>query len=505
MHSHILLAGLPTADPPKAGNTQLVLATLLSIAVVVVLITVLKMHPFLALVLGSAVLGLAASLGASAAIDSFTKGVGSTMSAVGLLIALGAMIGGLLADSGGGDEIVDTIVSRVSGNALPWAMVGAAALIGLPLFFEVGVVLLIPVVLLVASRVDLPLMKIGIPALAGLSVLHGLVPPHPGPLVAIAALKADLGLTLLYGIIIAIPTVIIAGPLLANVVARYVHATPPPELLPTRQLERVAVVGAGAGSLSGSSDLGDPDADVAERTRRGSVADSPEGDTSFGRRRPAFGPVIATVLLPIVLMLARAIAELTLDKSSSVRTTLDIVGNPNVALLAGVVVAMFTMGTAIGATRDQISASTAGALPAIAGILLIVDAGGGFKQVLVDSGVGMAVADWAKGSGLSPLILGWLVAVLIRLATGSATVATITAAGIVSGLAPSLSASHLALLVLAIGAGSLFFSHVNDAGFWLVKQYFGMSVGETIKSWSVMETVISVVGLIGVLLLSVVV
>jgi len=501
----ILLAGLPAAAAPKAGTAQLIVAALLGIAVVVVLITVLKMHPFLALIIGSAVLGLVAALGAAGTVTSFGNGVGATVTSVGLLIALGAMIGGLLADSGGGDEIVDTIVTRVSGNALPWAMVAAAALIGLPLFFEIGVVLLVPVILLVATRVDVPLMKIGIPALAGLSVLHGLVPPHPGPLVAIAALKADLGLTLLYGIIIAIPTVIIAGPLLATVVARYVHATPPRELLPTRSRELVAAgAGGGAGTLRVAGDLGEPDERVAETTRRDTTA-AGSGDTSFGNRRPSFGPVVATVLLPIVLMLARAVGELTLDKSSSVRSVLNVIGTPVVALLAGVLVAMFTMGMAIGASRDEITASTGGALPAIAGILLIVAAGGGFKQVLVDAGVGNVVADWAKGSSISPLILGWLVAVGIRLATGSATVATITAAGIVSGLASGMSPSHLALLVLAIGSGSLFFSHVNDAGFWLVKQYFGLTVGETIKSWSVMETVISVVGLIGVLVLSLVV
>src|ERR671933_1711256 len=247
-----ILPALPAADPPKAGTGQLLLAALVGIAVVVVLITVLKVHPFISLILGSALLGLTAALGADATIKSFSKGVGYPVSAVGLLIALGAMIGALLADSGGGDRIVDTIVNRLSGTALPWAMVGAAALIGLPLFFEVGVVLLIPVVLLVASRVDVPLMKVGIPALAGLSVLHGLVPPHPGPLVAIAALKAALGLTLLYGIIVAIPTVIIAGPVLATIVARFVHATPPVELLPTRRREAVAV-GAGGGSLGAGS------------------------------------------------------------------------------------------------------------------------------------------------------------------------------------------------------------------------------------------------------------
>src|SRR3954468_7871167 len=249
MVMHSLLA----ADAPPAGTAQLVLAAVLGIAAVVVLITVVKMHPFLSLILGSAVLGLVAALGAAKTVDSFGKGVGATVTSVGLLIALGAMIGGLLADSGGGDEIVDTIVSRVREHALPWAMVGAAALIGLPLFFEIGVVLLVPVVLLVAARSQVPLMKVGIPALAGLSVLHGLVPPHPGPLVAIAALKADLGLTLLYGIIIAIPTVIIAGPLLANVVSRTVHASPPAELLPTRR--RAAAALAGGGSVATGSSV----------------------------------------------------------------------------------------------------------------------------------------------------------------------------------------------------------------------------------------------------------
>jgi GntP family gluconate:H+ symporter len=215
--------------------------------------------------------------------------------------------------------------------------------------------------------------------------------------------------------------------------------------------------------------------------------------------------VLATVLLPIVLMLLRAIGELTLATGSQVRTALDVVGNPVVALLAGVLVAMFTLGFALGEPRASVSASVGAALPPIAGILLIVAAGGGFKQVLVDAGVGNLVADAAKGANLSPLILAWLVAVGIRVATGSATVATITAAGIVTPLAAGLNAPTVALVVLAVGSGSLFFSHVNDAGFWLVKEYFGLSVADTIKTWSLMETVISVVGLIGVLLLSLVV
>src|SRR3954453_9326949 len=229
-YGEMVMVSLVAADAPSAGNAQLLLAAVLGIAVVVLLITVVKMHPFLALILGSGVLGIAAALGAAGTIDSFTKGVGSTVGSVGLLIALGAIIGGLLADSGGGDRIVDTIVGRVSRTALPWAMVGVAALIGLPLFFEIGVVLLIPVVLLVARGSDIGLLRIGIPALAGLSVLHGLVPPHPGPLVAISSLNADLGLTLLFGLICAIPTVIVAGPVFGNWISKRV-AVPVPALL----------------------------------------------------------------------------------------------------------------------------------------------------------------------------------------------------------------------------------------------------------------------------------
>jgi GntP family gluconate:H+ symporter len=484
---------IAAADAPSASNGLLIVAAVLGIAVVVVLITWLKVHPFLALILGSAVLGLVAKLGAAGTIASFQAGVGSTVGSVGILIALGAMIGGLLADSGGADGIIEATVNRVSARALPWAFAGVAALVGIPLFFEVGVVLLVPIVLLVAARTEQPLLKIGIPALAGLSVLHGFVPPHPGPLVAIAALNADLGLTLALGLLLAIPAVIIAGPVYGTYISRSLHLPVRRTLFATATAAPAAVgtKGGGRAPLEGAP-VDDRDARAApERT----------GTT----HRPAVGAAIATILLPVVLMLARAIGEITMDDGTSVRSALDVIGNPVVALLAGTVVAMFTLGAGSGMARDRISGSLGGALGPIAGILLIVAAGGGFKQTLVDAGVGDVIADWAKDASISALVLGWLVAVGIRLATGSATVATITAAGIVAPLAADLDRSGVALLVLAIGAGSLFFSHVNDAGFWLVKEYFGMTVGETIKSWSVMETIISVVGLIGVLLLNLVV
>jgi GntP family gluconate:H+ symporter len=538
-----LPAALPVADEPPvyAGNAQLVAACVLGILAVVVLITWAKMHPFLALMLGSAVLGAVATMPPGETVKSFVAGFGSTAGAVGILIALGAMIGKLLEDSGGANRIVATLVGKVGPGGLPWMMAAIAAILGLPLFFEVGVVLLVPVVILVAQRTGLSLMKVGIPALAGLSVLHGLVPPHPGPLTAIGLLDADLGRTLIFGILIAIPTVIVAGPILARFVDQWVP----------KSADDLSLFGtpSGAGEAGGSSAnraasraVGTEDArgggvavdtrDAGDVAPSGAAAGTPgdgDGDTvadragtgartgdghfeSFdeplapGRKRVGFATAIIGITLPVVLMLLDAIAKLLVDdEESGVRTTLDFIGTPIVALLIAVLFCYVALGLGSGLNKSQVSDSVGSALPAIAGIILIVAAGGGFKQTLIDAGVGNVIKDWAEGVSISVLVLGWLVAVLIRLGTGSATVATITAAGIVAPLAPSLSANHLALLVLAIGCGSLFFSHVNDAGFWLVKEYFGLTVGETIKSWSVMETVISVFGFALVMLVSVLV
>jgi gluconate:H+ symporter, GntP family len=456
------LAADATETITSAGNAQLGIAVLAGIAVIVLLITKFKVHAFLALTIGSLALGAFAGAPLDKTIVSFTTGLGATVAGVGVLIALGAILGKLLADSGGADEIVDTILAKAGGRAMPWAMVLIASVIGLPLFFEVGIVLLIPVVLLVAKRGNYSLMRIGIPALAGLSVMHGLVPPHPGPLVAIDAIGANLGVTLALGVLVAIPTVIIAGPVFSRYAARWVDIPAPEKMIPTRP----------------SEDLD---------------------------RRPGFGATVATVLLPVVLMLVKALVEIVVDDpESGIQRVTDVIGSPLIAMLAAVIVGMFTLGRAAGFTKDRISSTVEKSLAPIAGILLIVGAGGGFKTTLIDVGVGQMILDISKDWAIPTLLLAWLIAVAIRLATGSATVATISAAGLVAPLAADMSTSHAALLVLAIGAGSLFFSHVNDAGFWLVKEYFGMTVGQTIKTWSVMETIISVVGIGFVLLLSLV-
>ena len=436
-----------------------VLAALAGIATIILLIVWRKVHPFLALTLGSAVLALAAGIPLADTFTAFTAGLGSTIGGVGTLIAFGAIIGRLLIDSGGADQIVDTILARTSGPGLPWAMALIAFVVGIPLFFEVGIVLLIPVVMIVARRAHQPLVLVGIPALAGLSALHGLVPPHPGPLIAIDAVGADLGMTLGLGLLVAVPTVIISGPLSARLMARWVPIEAPEPL---------------------------------------GAAETHDGP------RPDFVTSIFVVLLPVVLMLLRTVVE-TLgpeDMPGVLAHTALFLGQPIVALLITVLAAMYLFGTRLGLSADEVSARVGASLGPIAGILLIVGAGGGFKQTLVDSGIADIIAAWIEQAAVPALLAGWLVAVSVRLATGSATVATITAAGIMKPLAADMPPTGVALLVLAIGAGSVFLSHVNDAGFWLVKEYFGMSVGQTFKTWSLMETILSVTAMIVIALVA---
>ena len=287
------------------------------------------------------------------------------------------------------------------------------------------------------------------------------MPPHPGPLTAIGALNANLGITLALGLIVAIPTVIISGPLFGRLAAKWV-----PIAAPENEAE----------------------------------AEAPKS----AENRPSFGTALSVILLPVVLMLAASIVDLTGQNTTAWGRVIAFLGTPLVALLITTVFAMVALGYMQKFSRDAVNGMVGQSFGSVAGIILIVAAGGGFKQTLVDSGIGDVIANSITESAMNPLIAGWLVAVLIRLATGSATVATVTASGIMVPLAAGMSPTHLALLVLAIGAGSVFFSHLNDAGFWLVKEYFGMSVDQTLKTWSLMETILSVVGLGCVMLLSLV-
>jgi GntP family gluconate:H+ symporter len=344
-------------------------------------------------------------------------------------------------------------------------MMFVAIIVGLPVFFEVGFVLLIPIAFNVAKRTGKSLLLIGLPMVAGLSVVHGLIPPHPAALLAVQAYHADIGRTIVYGLIVGVPTAIVAGPLFALLIHRHITL---PENNPL-----AAQFIAKFDDQSGDQD----------KTRE-------------KRDLPGFGVTLFTILLPVILMLIGSWADLVTTPKTLANDLLHFIGNTDVALLIAVLVSFWTFGAQRGFNREQIQKFCGECLAPIAGITLIVGAGGGFGRVLMDSGISKQIVDTATSAHLSPLLLGWSVAALIRLATGSATVAMTTACGIV---APIASAGAVAvkpeLLVLATGSGSLIFSHVNDGGFWLIKEYFGMTVGQTFKTWSLCETIISVLGL----------
>ncbi|WP_344660370.1 gluconate:H+ symporter [Catenulispora subtropica] len=444
-------------------DTRLIVVALAGIALVVLLTAVVKIHPFLALLVGGLFVGVAGGIPADKLISTLTTGVGGVLGNVGVVVALGAMLGKLLVDSGGADRLVGAIVDRVGEKRAPWAMVLAAMVVGIPMFFEVGLVLMIPIIYLVWKRTGGSILRVGIPALAGLSILHGLIPPHPGPLVAISALHADLGTTLLLGVIVAIPTAVIAGPLYGTWIAGKVHPHPPESL-----------------------------------ARQYTLTEREDGET------PSVWTTLSVILLPVAIMLAKTVVDVADDDAKSeLHRVMDFIGDPIMALVIGVAYAALVLRFGRKQTSDIMGA----ALPPIAGILLIIGAGGGFKQMLVGTGIADSIGKAADHSHLSLLLLAWLIAVGIRLATGSATVATVTASGIIAPIAASGTGSgtSTALLALAVGSGSLFLSHVNDAGFWLVKEFFGMDVKQTFKSWSAMETILSSVSIVVILILGTVV
>jgi GntP family gluconate:H+ symporter len=429
----------------------------------VLLVAVVRLHPLIALVVASLALGLGSGLAPESAALAFQKGFGDTLGNVGVVLGLGAMLGRLMAESGAADRIVGVVVGRAPPRAVPWAMAGAALVIGIPMFFEIGVVLLMPMMLAAARRSGGSLLRVGIPALAALSVLHGLLPPHPAPLLCAGVLHADLGATMGLGLLVALPTVALAGPVFGMWIGRRIDPHPPEAL-------------GGAAPSSGAGDSGSSS---------------------------SAGVAFATIVLPVALMLGRTVVALTGAQGPPAHVA-SFVGHPIVAMLTAVVVAGFAFSRARGVGSGRVAALVGESLGPIGAIVMIIGAGGGFKQMLIDSGVGGAIAKAAHGSSMSPLLLAWLVAATIRVATGSATVATVSASGIIAPIVSSASSASSAaslghespaLLTLAIGAGSLFFSHVNDAGFWLVKECFGMSVGETVRSWSAMETIISVFAL----------
>lgn len=435
-------------------------AALISVVGLVVLIAVFKLNPFLSLFLAALSLAVATGMPAGAIVHSFEAGVGGALGHIAIVVALGTMLGKMLAESGGADQIAHTIVRLFGEKNVSWAMMVIGLLVGLPAFFEVGFVLLIPVVFTVARRTGTSLVLVGLPMLAGLSVVHGLVPPHPAALMAVTIFKADVGKTILYALIVGLPTAAIAGPVYARFIAPRIP-------------------------LAGES-----------RMAAQFVEHEPE------RRLPSFSLTLLTILLPVLLMLIGSGASLFAGQGSRVNGLLRFVGNDDMALLIGALFSFITLGKMQGFSRQTILRFSNECLAPTASVTLLVGAGAGFGRILQDCGAAGSIITVATHSHVPLLLLAWTLAALMRLATGSSTVAMTTAAGIVAPLALQSTTVHPELLAIATGAGSLIFSHVNDGGFWLVKEYFDMSVVDTIKTWSVCETIISVTALFFTFVLS---
>jgi len=452
-------------DPPMIDHHSIFLLTsaFVSVICLILLIAVVKLNPVITLIVVALSLAVVVGMPLATVIHSFETGVGSTLGHIAIVVALGTMLGKMMAESGGADQIAYTLIRLFGEKNIPWAMVVIGFLVGLPAFFEVGFVLLIPIVFTVVRRTGTSLILVGLPMLAGLSVVHGLVPPHPAALLAVTIYKADVGRTILYALIVGIPTAVVAGPIFAKLIAPHVQ-------------------------------LG---------TENAMAKDFADHDEK--RSLPSFGLTLFTILLPVFLMLIGSSADTISARGSALNGGLHLIGNDDLALLIGVLFSFVTLGKMRGFSRETILRFSNECLAPTATITLLVGAGGGFGRILQDSGVSNAIIVLAMHSHVPLILLAWILAALLRLATGSATVAMTTAAGIVAPIALSSPGVHPELLAIATGAGSLIFSHVNDGGFWLVKEYFGMSVVQTIKTWSVCETIISVMALILTVALSLVV
>ncbi|HAR6299867.1 TPA: gluconate permease [Staphylococcus pseudintermedius] len=442
------------------------LSVAIAIIVLLILIMKLQLNTFVALVITAMVTGILLGMPFDKIVATIETGMGGTLGHIALIFGLGAMLGKLLADGGGATQIADTLIAKLGKKYVQWAMVIASFIIGIALFFEVGLVLLIPLVFTIAKRMNVSQLKIGMPMVTALSVTHGFLPPHPGPVVIAKELGANIGEVLLYGFIVAIPVTIIAGPVFAKIA---------PRLTPTAFQREGDISSLGATKSFKDEEL------------------------------PSFGLSTFTALLPVLLMLFATLWQLISGHEGKAHNTLEsmiyFIGSADTAMLIAVVFAVFSMGIRRGIPTKQVMNTLTQAIYPIGMMLLIIGAGGAFKQVLIDGGVGGAIEKIFTDVNISPILLAWLVAAILRLALGSATVAAISTTGIVLPLLQTADV-NLALVALAIGAGSIFCSHVNDAGFWMFKEYFGLTVKETFLTWSLIETIISVSGLVFVLFIS---
>ena len=451
-------------------GSMLLVYAVIAIALLILLITRYKVYPFLVLIIVSLLLGLASGMPMATIVKSFETGNGNTLGHIAIVVGLGTMLGKMMAESGGAERIATTLIDVFGEKNIHWAMMVVAIIVGLPVFFEVGFVLLIPIAFNVAKRTNKSLLLVGLPMVAGLSVVHGLIPPHPAAMLAVQAYHADIGKTIVYGLIVGIPTCDRRGSAVRVADQPLYQAAERKSRSPRNFSCRNAAEG--------------------DATKAGAQKAAPK------RELPSFGITLFTVLLPVILMLIGSWADLVFTPKTLPNDLLRFIGNSDVALLIAVLVSFWTFGASRGFNREQIQKFCGECLAPIAGITLIVGAGGGFGRVLMDSGISKEIVNVATSAHLSPLLFGWLCGCADpsrdwfghgrhddRLRHRRA-----DRVGGAMQVRPEL-------LVLATGSGSLIFSHVNDGGFWLIKEYFGMTVGQTFKTWSLLETIISLMGL----------
>jgi Gnt-I system high-affinity gluconate transporter len=432
------------------------LIILFCILLLVALVSWAKVNPFLAFLIVSITAGLMLGIPMDKITASVQTGLGKTLGDITIIICLGAMIGKLVATSGAAQKIANVLVNLFGVKYIQWALVVVGFIVGIPLFYNTGFVLMVPLIFSVVYKYKLPAVYIGLPMLAALSVTHGFLPPHPSPTALVGMFHANMGTTLIYGLILAVPAIVLAGPVFASTLKN----------MPSTPLETFR----------------------AEELPEDQL---PSGFNSF-----------LTALLPVILLMASAFYLNNDHSKGTAHTLIAFIGDAPIVMLLSIIAATFTLGISQGKNMKTVGALYVDAVKDIAPILLIIGGSGIFKEVLVDSGVNKVITESMQNLHLQPLLLGWLLAAIIRISLGSATVAGLTAAGIMSTMVLHDHSINPNLMVLAIGAGSLAFSHVNDGGFWMFKEYFNLSIKDTIKSWSVMESIVSVVGIVGVLILN---
>jgi Gnt-I system high-affinity gluconate transporter len=425
------------------------------IALLVLLITYFKVNPFLAFLIISILTGFLLGIDVSKLTGSVQKGIGDMLGSLVIVIVSGAMLGKLVAESGAAQRIASGMMYLFGERYIHWALMITGFVIGIPLFYNVGFVLVIPLIFSVAYRYKFPVVFIATPMLAALSVTHGFLPPHPSPYALVGLFKADVGKTLFYGILVAIPTVILAGPVFARTLKR-INSPLPTTFQPKSVQEE---------------------------------------------NLPGLANSVLSAMLPVILIGLTSIIAPKIEGEGVAKKIIVFLSDPVIVLLLSLAVATFSLGIKSGMSMKKVMDVYGEAVKDIAMVLLIMSGAGALKQVLIDSGVSNEIAILLGGINAHPLVVGWMMACVIRVCVGSATVAGLTAAGIMAPLIPNMNVDPN-LMVLSIGAGSLMFSHVNDTGFWLFKEYFNLSIKDTIRSWSLMETIVAIVGLFGVLILN---